>query len=89
MGQTWQQSLVTSFPRSGDRARAQNVRMYLLARQPNVRQLQEAKCWALSRTSGYLWAQLCQGKSVGELPARRSTKAVAPRGGESGIPPLS
>lgn len=42
-GQTWQQSLVKGFPRAGDGARAQNVRMYLLARQPKVCQLQEAK----------------------------------------------
>lgn len=56
--------------------------MYLLARQPNVCQLQEAKCWALSRTSEYLWAQLCQCKRVsGRSPrlVRDGPRKEAPR----------
>lgn len=85
------------FPQGRRWSRAQNVRMYLLARQPNLCQLQEAKFWALSRFSGYLWAQLCQGKRVsGRSPRlvrvgwRKEAPRLWPPGeGESSIPPLS
>lgn len=70
--------------------------MYLPARQPNLCQLQEAKCWALLRSSGYLWAQLCQGKRVsGRSPRlvreerRKEALRLWPSGEwESSIPPF-
>lgn len=40
------------FPRAGNGARAQEIRMSLPAKQPNGCQLQGAKDWAPSRTSG-------------------------------------
>lgn len=86
-GQTWQQSSARGFPRAGDEARTQNVRMCLLAGQPNVCQLQEAKYWALSRTSEYLCAQLYQGKRVpGRSPClvhegpRKEAPRLCPQG---------
>lgn len=88
-GQTWQQSSVRGFPKAGDGARALEIRMRLPAKQPNGCQLQGAKDWAPSRTSGTSRSSIAEAMECLRIPRssfarQRAKKHLVCGAGRSG-----